>query len=71
MTYLVYTQVFCIGISLSVLTRFRLLVWMTGDLVDLYPTEKNGSECMGWMGIGRTGQTDLIPQKALSVLDSW
>ena len=70
-TYLVYTQVLGMGISLSVFTRFRLLVRMTGDLVDLYPREKNGSECMGWKGRGRTGQTDLIPQKALSILDSW
>ena len=50
--YLVYTQVLGMGISLSVLTRFRLLVRMTGDLVDLYPREKNGSECMGWKGRG-------------------
>ena len=53
MTYLVYTLVLGMGISLSVLTRFRLLVRMTGDLVDLYPREKNGSECMVWKGRGR------------------
>ena len=45
-TYLVYKQVVGMGVSLSFLTRFRLLVWMTGDLVDLYPREKHWSECM-------------------------
>ena len=56
--YLVYTRVLGMGISLSVFTRFRLLVWMTGDLVDLYPRVKERSECMGCGGRGRTGHTD-------------
>ena len=56
--YLVYTQVLGMGISLSVFTRFRLLVWMTEDLVDLYPRVKERSECMGCERIGRTGHTD-------------
>ena len=52
-TCLVYTQVLGMGISLSVFARFRLLARMTGDLVDLYPREKNGSECVVWKGRGR------------------
>ena len=56
--YLVYTLVLGMGISLSVFTRFRLLVWMTGDLVDLYPRVKERSECMGCGRRGRTGHTD-------------
>ena len=42
-----YTQVLGMGIGFSVLTRFRLLVGMFGFLVDLYPREKDGSECVG------------------------
>ena len=56
--YLVYTQVLDMGISLSVFTRFRLLVWMKGDLVDLYPRVKERSKCMGCGRIGRPGHTD-------------
>ena len=56
--YLVYTQVLDMGISLSVFTRFRLLVRMTGDLVDLYPRVKERSECMRCGRIGRPGHTD-------------
>ena len=52
-TYLVYTQVLGMGISLSVFARFRLLARMTGDLFDLYPREKDGSECMVGKGGGR------------------
>ena len=56
--YLVYTQVLGMGIFLSVFTRFRLLVSITGDLVDLYPREKERSECMGCGRLGRLGHTD-------------
>jgi len=37
------------GYFFLVLTRFWLLVSMRGILVDLYPREKGGSECMGWI----------------------
>ena len=56
--YLVYTQVLGMGISLLVFTRFRLLVWMTGDLVDLYPSVKERSKCMSCGRLGWTGHTD-------------
>ena len=57
-TYLVYTQVLGMGISFLFLTRFRVLVGARGILVDWYPGEKDGSECIGWKRIGRPGQTD-------------
>ena len=56
--YLVYTQVLGMGISLLVFTRFQLLVRITGDLVDLYPREKERSKCMGCGRLGRLGHTD-------------
>ena len=57
-TFLVYTLVLGMGISLLFFTRFRLLVWRKGDLVDLYPREKERSECMGCGRISRLGHTD-------------